>query len=1025
MLYVKKNIVLLILLMLLPLNEVFTQTQSKAYPQESLSNRLKKIGENYSKTIAFDTELVKNIQVKAVKAEAFTVEQVLAESLSATAFTYKKTSSNAYIIIKKPSSPRPSGIGTGKITGKITDENGEALPGVTIRVSNTTSGAITDLSGYYKLTLSSGTYSLEVSAISYQKQNITDVEVSDDKATELSLSMAPSNTQLNDVVVIASFKKSSVQNLYLQQRKSGLVTNGISADLIARTPDKNVGESLRRISGITTTDNRYIVVRGMGERYNGNMLNGQLLPSTELNRKNFNYDIFPSSIVDNITVVKTITPDRSAEFGGGLVDITTKDIPNEDFLQVSIGTSVNDKTTGKEFRALQLDNNAYWGQTPENRKLLGSLDWNKPQEAFDAYDKAGNKASLFSNNWNLYKWSALPSYNGQISFGKVLDMGANRKFGFIGSASYRHTLQTADINTGKDGWQNSINKFTGAGGESYTFSTTVSGLAGVGYRDENTRISLQQLYLASYNQQLAVVDNGNTAYFGNWGYYDNTSQTTMWQTQLKGEHTIGDKGIKINWLGSYVSMDRQRPDNHFILGDAKVSEDDNTQVSIVSAGARLSAGGPLRNWTRAKENNFTWDANVLMPFTIASNKQSLKFGYGGWYKKRLMYVINAFSMNDHSNNNYYVPLKDLYSAKYAVEIELDRRFNDGYQRSAPLHAPYLMIDNRLGEKLRLVWGVRAELYDVDKLSNDTTGNSVGNKLNYFPSANFTYSLNEQMNFRLAYSRSIIRPDLRELANFRAYDWELGGNYYANALRYTFLDNYDFRYEWYPSAGEIVSLSAFYKHIDYPMEIAKETGNDSYVLQNSREALNYGLELEIRKNFAFTNLPVLKNITLSGNITLIDGKVKPMYIGFMEVDGKSQMTTKVYDWVNRLQQGASPMTYNLGIYYDGSRLSASVLYNKMGVRSTMLVGTGGDDLKQSYNYYEEPASSLDAQIAVKLLKSKKLELKLSASNLLDSYSITYYKSVGEKIYQKYNPTDCWVSYRSANGRSCSATVSYKF
>lgn len=1006
-------------------SQLAAQTLSKSYPSEKLAVRLKIISDHYAKNIAYDTKQINEIQVPALKTNQFTLEQALDATLVSTAFTFKKISNSSYSVVKKVIHPiKNNQTGSGKISGKITDENGEPLPGVTIRVLNTTSGAITDLSGYYKLTLPSGTYSLEMSTISYQKQNITDVDVNNEKNTDLNLSMVPANTELKDVVITASSKKTSVQNLYLQQRKSGLVTNGISADLIARTPDKNVGESLRRISGITTTDNRYIVVRGMGERYNGNMLNGQLLPSTELNRKNFNYDIFPSSIVDNITVVKTITPDRSAEFGGGLVDITTKDIPNEDFLQLSVGSSVNDKTTGKEFRALQLDNKAYWGQTPENRKLLGSLNWNKPQEAFDAYDKAGNKASLLSNNWNLYKWSALPSYNGQISFGKVLDMGNNRKLGFIGSASYRHTLQTADIRTGKDGWQNSINKFTGAGGESYTFSTTVSGLAGVGYRDKNTRISLQQLYLASYNQQLVVVDKGgNTS--GNWGYYDNTSQTTMWQTQIKGENTIGNNGIKLNWLGSYVNMDRQRPDNHFIMGEAKVSEDDDTKVSIISAGAKMSSGGALRNWTRAKEDNYTWDANVLIPLTIASNKQSLKLGYGGWYKKRLMYVINGFSMNDHSNNNYYVPLKEFYSAQYGVKIELNRLFNDGYQRSAPLHAPYLMLDNRLGEKLRLVWGVRAELYDVDKLNNDTTGNSVGNKLNYFPSANFTYSLNEQMNFRLAYSRSIIRPDLRELANFHAYDWELGGSYYANALRYTFLDNYDFRYEWYPSAGEIVSLSAFYKHIDYPMEITKETGNDSYVLQNSREALNYGLELEIRKNFAFTNMPVLKNITLSGNITLIDGKVKPMYIGFMDVDGKSQMVTKVYDWVNRLQQGASPMTYNLGIYYDGSSFSASVLYNKMGVRSTMLVGSGGDDLKQSYNYYEEPASSLDAQIAVKLLKSKKLELKLSASNLLDSYSITYYKAEGEKIYQKYNPNDCFVNYRSANGRSCSATISYKF
>lgn len=994
------------------------------FPEELLSTRLKKISEKSGATVLFDPQLIGTTSIPSLVGENFSVEQALERSLSDTPFAWKKTAETSYAVMKKHTNQQQQKAqGKGLVSGKITDENGEPLPGVNIRPSGTNHGVMTDISGSYRLTLPVGTYTLEASCISFQSQKITDVEVNASKSTNLSFSLKDASTQLNDVLVTASFKKTSVENLYSTQRRMGLITNGISADLIARTPDKNVGESLRRISGITTTDSRYIVIRGLGERYNGNMLNGQLMPSTELNRKNFNFDILPSSIVDNITVVKTLTPDRSAEFGGGLVDVSTKDIPNEDFLQISIGSSINDKTTGKEFRSLQLDNNAYWGQTPENRKLLGSLNWNKPQEAFDAYDKAGNKASLFSNNWGLYKWNALPTINGQLSFGKVLDLGRNRKLGFIGAASYRNTLQTADIRTGRDSWANPTGNWKlGAQGKSYTFTTNVSALAGIGYRDQNTRVSLQQLYVASYSQQLAIVDYGKNNY-GNWGYNDNTSQTSLWQTQLKAEQNIGNQGIKLNVLTSYVYMDRQRPDNHYIIAMAKVSKDDDSQVNIKSPGS-TSMDGVLRMWTRAKESNLTWDANVFLPFTIAGSKQSFKAGYGGWFKDRTMSLINASTAN-YNASAYYTSLSTYFGPDTDTKIVLNRRFNDGYQRSAPLHAPYLMLDNRLGDKLRLVWGVRAESYDIDKLNTDTTSHiSVGKKLNFFPSANLTYSFIKQMNLRAGYSRSIIRPDLRELANFNSYDYELGGSYYARALRYTFIDNYDFRYEWYPSAGEIVSISAFYKRIDYPMEIVKDYSNAEFILQNSREAMNYGLEFEVRKKLSVASLPILKDITLTGNLTLIKGKVKPMFSGYAydENTGKTSFVTTIYDWQNRLQQGASRYSYNLGVYYDGSRLSASVLYNKMSIRSTLRIGKGSDDDMHSYNYYEDPASSLDAQIAVKLLKSKKLELKLSASNLLDSYSVTYQ---AENTPEKYDESKHEVLYRTANGRSSSFTVSYKF
>ena len=978
---------------------------------ESLLNTLRLLETKSDYHFAYDAVLVGSIDKKiTLKVTEKQIDYVLHILSMETGFDFAIDSKTITLYRSAESKP-------GFLTGKIADENGDPMPGINIKPAGMQIGTTSDLFGYYKLQLPAGTYTVNFSFLSYQTQSVTGVVITEGKNLSLNISMKPVSEELGEVTVTATYKKSSVESLYFAQRKNASVSNGLSADLISRTPDKNVGESLKRISGITTVDNRYIMVRGLGERYNGNMLNGQLMPSTELNRKNFNYDILPSSIVDNIVVVKTLTPDLSAEFGGGLVNVTIKDIPDEDFLQFSLGSSANDKTTGKEFRALQIDNRAYWAQVPGNRKLLGKLDWNTPQEFFDAYEESGKDASLFSNNWGLYKWTAMPSYNGQLSFGKTINAGNSGHIGILGVASYRHTLSTDDIRTGKDAWWGPNSDFTGSPGKSYTFNTTLSALVGAGYRNKRTSIKFEQLYLATYNQQLAIVDSGYNEY-GNWGYNDITTQTTLWQSQLKGEYAFNN-GIKVNGMVGYINLECQRPDNHFIISDAVVNEDDDSKVSI--ANAISSQSYTLRMWTRTKEKNLTWDANVTVPFVLAKNKQSVKAGYDGWYKDRMMCLINTYnSVNTSLTQGFYIPLNEFFSSQYGVSIDYNEGFNDGYHREAPLHAFYAMLDNRAFDKLRLVWGARAEYYDIDKLDNDSTSSSfygkIGEKLNYFPSANLTYNLTGKMNLRLAYSRSVIRPDLRELSRFDEYDYELGGTYCGRALKYTFFDNYDFSYEFYPSASEVISLSAFYKHIDNPMEINRDISNRVFELSNSKEAINYGTEIEMRKNFAFTGFPVLKNITISGNAMLIKGKVRPM-VG-SEKNGK--YVTTVLDWMDRLQQGASKYAYNFGLYYDDPVFSASVFYNALGRRCILWVNNYNEN-GQYYNYYEQPASSLDAQVAFRLLKNKNFEIKVNGSNLLNSYSLSYASYENREYVEG---TDL-LYYRTDRGRTCSLSVSYNF
>ncbi|RKR83377.1 outer membrane receptor protein involved in Fe transport [Mucilaginibacter gracilis] len=939
----------------------------------------------------------------------------------------------------------------GKITGKVLDEKGLVLPGATIRVVETGQGIQSNVDGTYQLSLPPGTYTLEASYISYQIKRVTGITVSEGKSTPLDIAMIPTTNALNTVTITGDYKKSSVEGLYAKQKNNIAMTDGISAEQIARTPDKNIGETLKRISGVSVLDNKYVVVRGLGERYNGTMMNGQLMPSTELNRKQFSFDIIPSNMVDNVTVYKTITPDKSAEFGGGLVEVNTKNIPTENFLSISFGENYNDKTTGKNFRSLNIDSRSYFGSAPNDRTLLGRTDWKNLDDIRAAYAAQGSSAALFANNWKLYNYKPLPSPNLQASFGRVIGLKNNDQIGIIASASYRNTWQTADVvmsrfgYLGADGDQPERYGFTG---KRYSFTTNLGGIAGIGYTGGSFKVSLQSTYLRTYDQQMLLGTGDQNDFPRAVGYYDQATQTSLLQNQLRGEKGFGKNGIKLDWLLSYTALDRQKPDNHQFDANYIGSEADgpdvlNSDFSIFNP--RNRAGGiAQRNWSRSHENNLSWNLDLTVPVKASIGKvplnTSFKTGYAGWQKDRLFWVANTNSVGFAGSD------PQALSEAFDPVLHPDGRINilsfgDQYKNKANLHAGYVMLDSKIGSKFRLTGGLRGEYYDLNRFNtllqrfvegqirqnNDLTDYSdvlrQEPKFNLFPSAGLTYSLTQKMNLRLSYAKSIIRPDLRELAYFNEFDYELGGIYQSNTpVRSTKIDNFDFRYEWYPRAGEILSFSLFYKKLKYPMEIYQSETSATYELRNDQSAKNKGIELEARKSLAFTGLPVLRNLTLYGNFTRLFAKVTPMTVIYRNSDPAHPNRIIVTDnpgpEVERPQAGASNYTYNAGIYYDDKAFSLSLSYNYI----TNRVFRASTVYQNSL--FETPLPSFDGQATVNLLKSK-AQIKLNISNLLNRAGKIYSKRDGPLsntlLYEKRD----FIDYQANPGRTYGLSFNYNF
>ena len=989
----------------------------------------------------------------------------IGETLKATLrnTNYQYIIDGTLVIIKpqpKPAAAAVSVPAPGLVSGKVIDEeNGEPIADVSIRIGK--KGTTTAIDGRFTISLSKGKYEAEISAVGYGKKEITDIEVKEHQNFDLNVTLKREKGSLESVVVKASARKESVASLYTRQKNFAAISDGISAEQILRTPDQNLGETLKRISGLATVENKYVVIRGMSERYNQAMLNGQIMPSTELNRKNFSYDMIPTNMIDNVAVYKSITPDQSAEFGGGLVQVATKDIPSQNFNSITVGGGYNDRTTGESFHTLKLEGREYLGAISNHRKLFGKSDWKNKNDVLAYYESKGKEPITFGNNWAVHQMNAQPSQNYSLSVGRAYLLKNEKKIGFVASVNYRNTLQTQDVISGRNGFdakmESGIMDSIGLNGKQYGFTTNIGVLAGAGFSGKKFRIGWQNFYTRVLDQQLLTgigrhADNSTEL---SMGFFDNTQQSTLLQSQLKGEHLIGSKGIKLNWMGSYIHLDRQRPDNHALWAEflhhpnglSKGAAFNIYNIIGATGPAGSTAGdgttGVLRSWSKVKEKNYAWDLSLHVPFNWNSTKNTFKAGTSGWYKHRSFYVIRAtMGANDAG---VYPFIGNLFTPEHDLKATIVP-FGDDDEKKVPLYAGYGMFDNRIGTRLRLVWGVRAEFFDMDKVNDqlrsledlypDADPGALYNrekKWQFFPSANLTYSLTPKMNFRLAYSKSIIRPDLRDLSFFREFDYELGGMYIGGFVRSTLLHNYDFRYEWFPGAGEILSASLFYKNFNYPMEIYQQSGNKIFELKNNYDAKNYGIELEARKSLAFTGVPVIRNIILYGNFTYMDAKVRQMNESASMNTAQDSIIVKreVLKEEKRPLSGQSNYTYNAGIYYDNKYAGVSLTYN----RTTNRVFRPA--LRYFESYFEKPVEALDFQLTGYFLK-RKLEARLNISNLLDSYSVIYQKDMGQNDIEKAEknelPNSAYffdkngsdiINLISKPGRTYSITLNYNF
>ena len=902
---------------------------------------------------------------------------------------------------------------SGKITGKvISASSGQGLSAATLVLIEKSKTEIADQNGNFTFNrLAAGVYSIKSSYAGLDEKSIGEITVKDGDNVTITISLEEKN---NTGIVLQSKRSArveSVASLLIVQKNSANVQDGITAESIRKTPDKSTSDVLKRVSGASIQDDRFAIIRGLNDRYNAAFINGAPLPSTESDRKAFAFDIFPSAILDNLVIYKTATPDKTGEFAGGIIDITTKSILQKNFTSISFGNSFNTLITGKNRFISENKGNTDWiGLDDGTRRMPAGIPSAKEIRNVLNFAQKADLAKLFENyKWGINQTSTSPNFSFQLTKGFNIEKKQKEFFGALFSINYNRNFT-----------------FTEGEKNGYEFNTVASTLMPVQrakfmdsvYNDEvviaalgNIAIKINGRNNISWKNNLSI--NTDNKLIKRIGAPDITSDSTffvkdavrwftsnqIFSSQLSGEHQVSHLKTKINWLGSYSKVRREIPNLSRTSYVGQYPDLSNLTATISIPPSQTTGSGTMF-FSTSNENIKSLKADITQPYTFMKSMQNtIKMG-GGYQIRNRDFTSRMLGFSPYNRNGVIfdysllnLPEDQIYLSSHLGQMKNGQGgflLNDGtlansdYEASSALTHAYIMNDQRFFKKFRLIYGVRVERFNqkltsIKNLNEPVDINSV--VTDYLPSANLVYAVTPKMNMRVSYSKTVNRPEFRELAPFLFFDYQTGFLMEGDPdLKRALINNYDFRYEFFPGKAQLFSVSTFYKEFKDPIELVSlpnTTGQTIY--SNAKSAKVYGVEAEfrtlvstlfgIKRENAFLN-----KFTLSTNASYIISNVKLDSIGLIPPD---QLAT------DRALQGQSPYLINGSVGFNDEEigLSSTLSVNRVGDR-IFVAGT-----YNSADLYEKARTVVDFQLA-KFFLNKSLEFKFTVRDML-AQKINFY------------------------------------
>ena len=880
--------------------------------------------------------------------------------------------------------------GSGRVVGRVVDaETGRALSDAGVQIVGTTLGTQTGIDGSYSIAqVPAGNVTIQVRRLGFQPKTITGLRLDAGGVIEQNVSLSANVTQIAAMTVTAAAERGSVENALDAQRNADGVVNSVTAEQISRSPDGNAAQAIQRVSGVSVQDGKYVIARGLGERYTTTSLNGSRVPSPEPERKVVPLDLFPSGLIQTVTTTKTFTPDMSGDFSGANVDIRTREFPAE--RQVSYGLTVGsaDGTWGKRLPFAR-------GVGGEAFALAGSArdipaDANAAGNLTTTNQAQGNAIiNSFRNVWRVGTRSARPNVSARASVGGSSPLFGQR-IGYLFSTTYSYAQDAQEEGSRAlarsigAGQQLEVNKFAGdKGGESVLLGGLMNLSTLVG---RHHRLSLNALYNRSADNDASVergfVEDLATPLETQVMSY---VERSVWSTQLTGEHERGRQAFEWSVTGAGVS--RNQPDRSELT----------YQIDSSGAGERLlwmnSLGeGAVRTFATLDEKSFEGKGSWRREFGPPQRPVTLKVGGLGRGVSRdadtRSFGIFATIMNDTVRA---LPPEELFGGRFTKpdsSVLTLRSLSQGgsYVADEASYAGFAMVELPVTDNVRVITGARYEWNEATVTAMSTLGQqSVADRIfgDVLPALAVNYRPGYNHALRFSASRTLARPEYREMAGIRSRDVLGGIDVRGNPdLVRTLIDNVDARYEFYPRRGEVLSIGVFAKRFHNPIERVMQSTSTSSVVTfaNADRADNFGTELEVRKDLDEI-AEWLSPFTVFGGATIMRSQIN--------LGDKSGANTNP----NRAMVGQSPYVLNAGVSWargGGSAPSATLLFNRVGQR---IREAGEQPLP---DVVEVPRNSIDASL--RWPARGDLQFRVDARNLADSPHLIMQGSVKRDTYR---------------------------
>lgn len=887
---------------------------------------------------------------------------------------------------------------TGVIRGKISDaKTKEGIIGATVRLEGTSHGTQTDVSGAFVINnIPAGTHKVSVTYISYQTREIPNVRVESGNTTNLETELIEEGKTLSDVVVRASRSTNTEVAVISEIKQFKPIAVGISSLQIQKSQDRDAAAAIRRVPGVSIVDNRFVMVRGLSSRYNTVMVNDMITPSTEVDVRSFSFDLIPSNILDRMIIFKSGAAELPGDFAGGVIKIYTKKKPDRNFTDVGVTLGYRANTTFKDVQSHDRGSMAWLGLWDKSQQIPTSFPTdaatfnNLPAAVRSSY------AQLFPNSWGLKPLTVTPDLRLAFNLGRRFDIGETR-ISNLTSVNYSLTNQYSDVSL-----------------RTYTNGAVANDLQ-ERYADalyqKSSRLGVLHnwafKFSPSFNMEWKTLFNqlGTTETTVRTGesliedrdiisYSERFENRSILTSQLSGENIVSDQ-MKLDWMAGFGYTGRWEPDwKRARYQREKVSGGPQNEftVSTPNDPSPLESG---RFWSKTHEFVYSGAVNVQKKFGNPADREPATLRFGAYVEQKDRDFNARFYGYQRQGNMSGVsalPIDQVFSNQHIGGTEGNYSLRDGtkaidsYNAGNTYLAGYVGGDVYFNPKASLTLGFRGE-YNIRKLGNPNDPSLVNQGIfSPLPSLNFTYKLSDKQNLRLAYSYTVNRPEFREQAPFSYYDFAFNADVRGNqTLKTATIQNVDAKWELYPSEGELISITGFYKYFRNPIEnfLLPQANGLAYTFINTKNATSYGIELEARKSLASTGVSFLKDLTLVGNVSLIKStinlgdvvKAPDLSGAIQDYDLKGVADSK------RSMMNQSPYLINLGVYYASpSGWQANILYNVFGPR-IFAVGN-----VNSPTVYEMPRNVIDLNVSKTF--AKRWEVRVGIQDVLNqAYRLT--------------------------------------